>query len=255
MILPLLLAGDIVASTYQSSPERRTVTEKSYNHWLADYRAKLLPSMMRDFGEKYLYHAADAALPPPRAGEDRVVFIGDSITDRWELGRFFPGRPYVNRGIGGQVTAQMVLRFHQDVIALHPRVVVILAGINDLTDVLQEETDAGIKANWEAMAEMARAHRIRVVFGSIMPVNNYTANARDMLAERDPRRIVALDAWLRRFCATHGFIYADYADAMSDRAGLLRAELTSDGIHPLAAGYRIMTRIAAAAIAKALAQR
>ena len=207
MILPLLAlatAAAAPAAAYQSSPERRTVAPRTFNHWIAGYRAQLLPSMERDFGEKYLYAPANAALPPPRPGERRVVFLGDSITDKWDLARFFPGRPYVNRGIGGQVTAQMVLRFHQDVIALRPKAVVILAGINDLTDVLQEETDAGIKANWEAMAEMAQAHGIAVVFGSIMPVNNYTDNARDMLKDRDPRRIVLLDAWLRAFCARHG---------------------------------------------------
>lgn len=249
MILPLLLAA---AAPYQSSPERRTVAEKTYDRWSAGYRAKLIPSMMQDFGEKYLYHAADAALPPPRVGENRVVFIGDSITDRWDLHRYFPGKSYINRGVGGQVTAQIVLRFHQDVIALQPRAVVILAGINDLTDVLQRETNDGIEANWQAMAEMATAHRIKVVFGSIMPVNNYTDNARTMLEDRDPARIVALDTWLRAFCARSGCRYADYYSAMIDGRGLLQAGLTQDGIHPIDAGYIRMARIVDQEIGRAL---
>lgn len=250
---PLLLLAAAAATGYQSSPPRRTVVPRTFNHWIAGYRAQLLPSMERDFGEKYLYAAANAALPPPAPAERRVVFLGDSITDRWDLARAFPGRPYVNRGIGGQVTAQMVLRFHADVVALRPAAVVILAGINDLTDVLQEETDNGIEANWQAMAEMARAHGIAVVFASVMPVNNYTANARDMLKDRDPARIAALNRWLRGWCAEQGYGFADYAAAVTDARGLLRADLTQDGLHPDAAGYARMAPVAEAAIGRALA--
>jgi lysophospholipase L1-like esterase len=211
--------------------------------------------MNRDFGEKYIYAAADRALPPPRAGEQRVVFLGDSITDLWNLARFFPGKPYINRGIGGQVTAQMVLRFHQDVVDLKPAAVVILAGINDLHGALQRESDEGIEANWEAMADMAQAHHIKVVFASIMPVNNYTDNARDMLVDRNPKRIRALNAWLADFCKRRGFQYADYHKATVNADGLLRADLTRDGLHPLANGYALMAPVAQAAIERALAKR
>jgi len=238
---------------YQSSPERRTFTdERSYNHWEADYLAKLWSGMKQDFGEKYLYAPADKALPPPRPGEKRVVFIGDSITDLWNLARFFPGKPYVNRGIGGQVTAQMVLRFQQDVVDLKPAAVVILAGINDLHAALQRESDEGIEKNWQAMADMADARRIKVVFGAILPVNNYTDNAKGMLEDRDPARIRRLNSWLAAFCRRRGYGFADYYKVMADKNGLLEAGLTRDGLHPLAAGYARMGIVAQQALGKAL---
>ena len=256
MIALLLAAAAATPDHYQSSPERQSfVEDRQYNHWEADYLTGLWSAMHRDFGEKYLYAPADRALPPPKAGEKRVVFLGDSITDLWDLARYFPGKAYINRGIGGQVTAQMVLRFQQDVIDLKPAAVVILAGINDLHGALQRESDQGIEANWTAMADMARAHRIKVVFASIMPVNNYTDNARDMLADRDPRRIRALNAWLAAFCKRRGLQYADYYKVSVNADGLLRAELTRDGLHPLANGYRLMAPVAQAAIARALTAR
>jgi lysophospholipase L1-like esterase len=241
---------------YQSSPERRTFADdRSYGKWEDEYLARLWTAMKQDFGERYLYAAADKALPPPRPGEKRVVFIGDSITDLWDLGHFFPGKPYINRGIGGQVTAQMVLRFQQDVVALKPAAVVILAGINDLHGALQRESDEGIESNWTAMADMAEAHHIRVVFASITPVNNYTDNARGMLADRDPKRVQKLNAWLADFCRRRGYSFADYYHVMIDQRGMLRADLTSDGLHPLAQGYALMAPIAEAAIDSTLAAR
>jgi lysophospholipase L1-like esterase len=242
------------APHYQSSPPRRTVTEKDWGPWLGPFRARLVPSLMQDFGEKYLYAAADRALPPPAARERRVVFLGDSITDRWELARFFPGKPYVNRGIGSQVTAQMVLRFHQDVVELKPAAVVILAGVNDVQGFLQQDDEEQIEQNYEAMADMAERHHIRVVFSSILPVNNYEARADKVLAERHPDELRALNAWLKRFCASRGYEYADYDAAMVDSAGLMRRGLTDDGIHPRDGGYAIMAPIAEAAIERALAK-
>jgi len=264
----LFLAASVLAATvsgsttagaepphYQSSPARRTVAEKDWGPWLGPFRAQLVPSLMQDFGEKYLYAAADAALPAPAPGERRVVFLGDSITDRWELARFFPGRPYVNRGIGSQVTAQLVLRFHQDVVALKPAAVVILAGVNDVQGFLQQDSEAQIEQNYEAMADIADRHHIRVVFASILPVNNYEAKADKVLAERHPDELRALNAWLKRFCATRGYAYADYYSAMVDPDGLMRRGLTDDGIHPLDGGYAIMAPIAEAAIERALAAK
>jgi hypothetical protein len=151
---PLLLTAMLLvlcaASTpgYQSSPERRTITEKhDWGPWAGPFREKLVPSLMLDFGERYLYAPANAALPPPAPGERRVVFMGDSITDIWNLAASFPGRPYINRGIGSQVTAQMLVRFNQDVVALQPAAVVILGGVNDVTGFLQLETADGIVSN------------------------------------------------------------------------------------------------------------
>ncbi|NWK94616.1 GDSL family lipase [Sphingobium lactosutens] len=256
-LLLLLVAGAAQAAPdpYQSSPERRTVAEKDWGPWLGPFRAKLVPGLMQDFGERYLYAPANAALPVPKPGEQRVVFLGDSITDRWNLAASFPGKPYVNRGIGSQVTAQMLLRFHQDVIALKPKVVVILAGINDVQGFLQQETSEQIEANWEAMADLATAHHIRVVFGSILPVNNYTEAAKDVVKERKPDQLMALNGWLRAFCTERGYGFADYHAAMVDRSGLMAATYTRDGVHPLDNGYAVMAPIAERAIRQVLRQK
>ncbi|MBZ9646763.1 GDSL-type esterase/lipase family protein [Sphingobium sp. 3R8] len=250
-----LSAGTALAMPveYHSAPERRIVTEKDWGPWLGPFRATLMPSLMQDFGERYLYAPANAALPAPKPGEQRVVFLGDSITDRWNLAASFPGKPYVNRGIGSQVTAQMLLRFHQDVVALKPEVVVILAGINDVQGFLQQETSEQIEANWEAMADLARAHDIKVVFGSLLPVNDYSDAAKDVVRERKPEELRALNAWLRGFCTRRGHVYADYAAAMVDAKGLMAAAFTRDGVHPLNNGYAVMTPIAQRAIDRALA--
>ena len=239
---------------YQSSPERRVVADKDWGPWLGPFRAKLVPSLMQDFGERYLYADADRRLGAPRPGERRVVFLGDSITDRWDLARFFPGRPYVNRGIGSQVTAQMILRFHQDVIALRPAAVVILAGVNDVQGFLQRETPEQIESNWSVMADLADRHGIRVVFGSLLPVNNYTEQARDVVKERNPAELRALNDWLRAFCRRRRYAFADYHSALVDGNGLLQRQLTTDGVHPLNVGYARMAPIAQAAIARALAR-
>ena len=257
-----MLAGLVLALTaaaaetphYQSSPERRTVAEKDWGPWLGPFRAKLVPSLMEDFGERYLYQSADAALPPPLADERRVVFLGDSITDRWNLAASFPGKPYVNRGIGSQVTAQMVLRFHQDVIALRPSAVVILAGVNDVQGFLQQETPEQIETNWETMADLADRHDIAVVFASLLPVNDYTEAARDVVKERKPDELRALNVWLRAFCAKRHYAYADYYAALVDPHGMMTAAYTTDGVHPLDIGYARMTPIAERAIATALAR-
>ncbi len=243
------------AREYQSSPERRTVAEKDWGPWLGPFRAKLVPSLMQDFGERYLYAEANAALPAPRPGERRVVFLGDSITDRWNLAVSFPGKSYVNRGIGSQVTAQMILRFHQDVIALKPSAVVILAGINDIQGFLQQETPEQIETNWEAMADLADAHGIKVVFGAILPVNDYTPAAKDVVKERKPEEIRALNAWLRALCARRGYAFADYYTPLVDAKGLMAAPFTEDGVHPLDNGYAAMAPVAQKAIEQALGDR
>jgi lysophospholipase L1-like esterase len=245
--LATLPARPPAAPAYQSAPPRRTVVERDWGPWLGPFRAALVPGLMQDFGERYLYAEADRRLPPPRPGERRVVFLGDSITDRWDLTRSFPGRPYVNRGIGSQVTAQMILRFHQDVIALKPSAVMILAGINDVQGFLQRETVEQIEANYETMADLAQAHGIRVIFGSVLPVHDYTQAAHDVLKDHDITKIRALNAWLKDFCLARRFAYADYS-ALADARGLLKSDLSDDGIHPLARGYDLMAPIARQAI-------
>ncbi|CAL4868749.1 hypothetical protein MMA231_03038 [Asticcacaulis sp. MM231] len=254
VILALFFAPAALAEDYQSSPPRQPAAEKDWGPWLGPYRAGIVAKMGEDFGEQYIYAAQNAALPPPAPSEKRVVFIGDSITDRWNLARFFPGRPYVNRGIGGQVSPQMLVRFHADVVALKPKAVVILAGINDIHGALQVETEAQIAANYRAMAEIAEANGIKPIFTLLIPVNNYTPNAATMLEERRPERVAWLNAWLSGFCADHGYSLIDYGPLLRDDKGLLKAEYTSDGIHPNDAAYAVMAPLAEAAIERALKQ-
>lgn len=147
----------------------------------------------------------------------------------------------------------MVLRFHQDVVALHPSAVVILAGTNDVQGFLQHETTEQIETNWEAMADLADRHGIKLVFASLLPVNSYTDAAKDVLTERNPAALRTLNAWLRRFCATRGYGYADYHARLVDGSGLLDRRLSDDGVHPLIAGYARMAPVAQAAIEHALA--
>ena len=250
----LLAAAPEMAQDYQSSPERRVVAERDWGPWLGPFRARLVPSLMEDFGERYLYADANRVLGPPKAGEQRVVFLGDSITDKWNLAAAFPGRPYINRGIGSQVTAQMLLRFHPDVIALKPRAVVILAGVNDVQGFLQRESVDQILAHYETMADLADRHGIAVVFGSLLPVHSYTPQAQGVVAERKPETLRALNAWLQRFCAARGYGYADYHAALVDGQGLLDRRWSDDGIHPLPAAYARMAPIAQAAITRALSR-
>ncbi len=209
-----------------------------------------------DFGELARYRAADAALTPPAPGENRVVFFGDSITDIWHLDEYFPGKPYINRGIGGQTTPQMLVRFRQDVIDLHPKVVVILAGTNDIAGNTGPMRLEDIEANYASFADLGRANNIRVVFSSVLPVHNYTLQSQNAFAQRSPAKILELNGWLKRYVAAHpDCLYLDYFSAMVDDKGLLKRELAEDGLHPNAAGYKIMAPMAEAAIEKALTTR
>jgi lysophospholipase L1-like esterase len=220
---------------------------------LDQYRASRIAIFTDDFGQLSRYRGANAALKPPAPGENRVVFFGDSITDIWHLDEYFPGKPYLNRGIGGQTTPQMVVRFRQDVIDLHPKVVVILAATNDIAGNTGPMRLEDIEANYASFAELARIHNIRVVFSSVLPVHNYTPQSQDMYAQRSPGKILALNRWLKEYVAANpDCIYLDYFSAMVDEKGLLKRDLAEDGLHPNAAGYKIMAPLAEAAIAKVL---
>lgn len=251
----IFTASAAQADDYQSSPPRQDAEVRDFGPWLGPYRAKVTAKMLEDFGEQYLYAPSNATLRAPETGELRVVFLGDSITDRWDLEKFFPGKPFVNRGIGGQVTTQMLVRFHADVVALQPVAVVIMAGVNDVHGVLQVETEAQIEANYEAMAEIAVAHGIKPVFAKITPLNNYTPNAATVLQDRHPDQLARLNIWLDSYCAAHGYTLIDYGPVLKDGAGLMRADYTADGIHPNDDAYRAMAPVAANAIATALLQR
>jgi lysophospholipase L1-like esterase len=220
---------------------------------LDQYRASRIAVFTNDFGQLARYRDANAALKPPAAGENRVVFFGDSITDIWKLEDYFPGKPYLNRGIGGQTTPQMLVRFRQDVIELKPKVVVILAGTNDIAGNTGAMRLEDIEADYASLAELARANQVAVVFSSVLPVHNYTPKSQDFFAQRSPEKILALNRWLRDYCAANGLVYLDYFSAMVDDKGLLKRDLAADGLHPNAAGFKVMAPLAEAAIGKALA--
>jgi lysophospholipase L1-like esterase len=215
------------------------------------YREGNARMLMNDFGQLARYHDADVQLGPPAAGEQRVVFFGDSITDIWKLDESFPGKHYINRGIGGQTTPQMLVRFRPDVIDLHPAVVVVLAGTNDIAGNTGDETLEQIEGDYATMAELAKAHGIRLVFASLMPINDYNQRALWFFLQRSPAKILALNEWLKKYCAENGLVYLDYFSALVDEHGMLKAELTADGLHPNAAGFAVMAPLAQAAIDKA----
>jgi lysophospholipase L1-like esterase len=218
--------------------------------------------ILHDWPNLARYAEANAAVPAPAKVELRVVFMGDSITDAWvspEYGGFFPGKPYVDRGISGQTTPQMLIRFRPDVIALRPKVVVILAGTNDIAGNTGPMTLGQIEENLASMAELARTNHIHVVLASVLPVSNYghdrQGNPQDMRINRPPEKILELNAWIKKYAAENGHTYLDYFAAMVDAQGLLQRDLSEDGLHPNAKGYAAMSPFAEQAIRTALKKR
>lgn len=212
-----------------------------------------LQQRLLDWAQLARYRADNAALAPPAAGERRVVFYGDSITDMWGRSQgsaFFPGKPYVNRGISGQTTAQMLVRFRQDVIDLQPAAVVILAGTNDLAGNTGLSTQAMIEDNLSSMVELAQAHRIAVVLASVLPVSDYPWRP----GLQPAAKIRALNAWIKQYAQQHGLVYLDYHSKMSNADGGLDKALAYDGVHPTAAGYAVMAPLAQQAVERALAK-
>ncbi len=211
--------------------------------------------ILQDWADLARYRDENSKLNPPALGQQRVVFMGDSITDGWgrsQGSKFFPGKPYINRGISGQTTPQMLVRFRPDVIALDPKVVVILAGTNDLAGNTGPETLDDIEGNLNSMAELAKANHIRVVLSSVMPVCDYI---KPQTQKRPPEKILALNTWMKDYCARNGCIYLDYHSAMVDPHGMLKQDLTFDGLHPNNAGYEVMAPLAQSAIDQALAAK
>jgi lysophospholipase L1-like esterase len=212
-----------------------------------------LYQLRNDWANLERYQPANATLGAPAGDENRVVFYGNSITDAWApfFPAMFPGKPYVGRGISGQTTPQMLVRFHQDVVALAPKVVVILAGTNDIAGNTGPSTLEMIEDNLMAMTEIAKQHGIRVVLSSVLPAYDYPWKPG---LEPAPK-IIALNAWMRRYAGETGETYLDYHSVMADARGGLPSSTSRDGVHPNEAGYRIMAPLAEAAIAQALAKR
>src|SRR5688572_2582125 len=196
------------------------------------------------------YRDANAALGDPAPGESRVVFMGNSITYAWarSFPAMFPGKPYVGRGISGQTTPQMLVRFRQDVVALRPKVVVILAGINDIAGNTGPSSQQMIADNLMSMTEIAKANGIRVVLSSVLPAYDFPWRRGIGPAPK----VVALNSWIKCYAAQAGAAYLDYHGRMVDARGGLSAEMAADGVHPTEAGYRIMAPLAEAAIQEAL---
>ena len=253
--LTIVLWFAISGLAQQATPQAQPGIPPTGFAGLDKYRASRIAVFTDDYGQLARYREANAALKPPAPGENRVVFFGDSITDIWHIDEYFPGKPYINRGIGGQTTPQMLVRFRQDVIDLQPKVVIILAGTNDIAGNTGPMRLEDIEADYASLAELARVHNIKVVYSSVLPVHNYTPKSQDFFAQRSPEKILALNRWLKDYCATasNGCIYLDYFSALGDDKGLLKKDLADDGLHPNAAGYKIMAPLAEATIEKALA--
>jgi lysophospholipase L1-like esterase len=233
--------------------------------------ARNLAEQLQDWNQLGRYHQADQELRQQPGDPHRVVFMGDSITDFWRIGEYFAGQPYVNRGISGQTTPQMLARIYPDVIDLKPAAMIVLAGTNDIAHNTGPMTAEMIEENIMAMTELAQHHGIKVILCSVLPVSDYPFTRQQaapqagpapgrgpqaprvrMTVGRPPADILKLNAWLKDYAARVNAIYADYYSALVDEKGWLKDPLSNDGLHPNAEGYKVMTPIAAAAIEKAL---
>jgi len=244
LLVMALWTGTVLAQTAPAPQTQAPQAPADQSKKIAAMEAKL-----NDWPQLDRYRAENAALPAPAAGEKRVVFFGDSITDAWRLSEFFPGKPYVNRGISGQTTPQMLVRFQQDVVHLKPAVVVILAGTNDIAGNTGPSTPEMTVDNFESMIAIARANGIRVVLASILPAAAYSWQP----AMRPAEAIRSLNARLQAISQRENLVYLDYYSALANAQGGLDPELASDGVHPTAKGYAIMAPLAEKAIAEALA--
>ena len=234
--------------------------------------AKGLADQLQDWNQIGRYHQANEELMKQPTDPKRVVFMGDSITDFWRLDQYFPGKPYVDRGISGQTTPQMLVRMYPDVIDLKPAAMIVLAGTNDIARNTGPMTAELIEENIMAMTELAQHHGMKVILCSVLPVSDYPFLKQQsagsvatpagpgrgpiprakMTDGRPPADIVKLNSWMKEYAARVNATYADYFTPLVDEKGWLKDGVSDDGLHPNAEGYKIMAPIAAAAIEKAL---
>jgi acyl-CoA thioesterase I len=231
--------------------------------------ARTLADQLQDWNQLGRYHQANQQLKQQPVPAGRVVFMGDSITDGWNLAESFPGKPFVNRGISGQVTAQMLVRLYPDVLDLKPAAMVVLAGTNDIARNNGPVTLTMIEENIMAMTELAQGHGIKVLLSSVMPISDYpylrqqsappapvvpggrgAAPRQKMTDGRPPSDILKLNAWMKDYAARVNATYVDYFSAMVDEKGWLKDGISADGLHPNAEGYSIMTRVLTATLQK-----
>ncbi len=262
LLLLAILAGAPLLYSRARSNEARSQDQNAAKpdpcESLTPYQKSQLDQTLYDWAFLAKYKAANAALPAPAPNENRVVFMGDSITEGWgqkatsyapDRGEFFPGKPYINRGISGQTTPQMLVRFREDVLALKPKVVVILAGINDIAGNTGPATQEQITGNLASMAELAHADGIHVVLCSVLPAIDFPWHRG---LEPAPK-VRALNAWIKDYAAKNNFVYVDYYSSMANTEGGMKTELGIDGVHPNKSGYDIMAPLAEKGIAQALA--
>jgi lysophospholipase L1-like esterase len=273
-LFPLVFTGLLIATVAQCqlvdeyNPPRSTCCLPN--------AAKTLADQMQDWDQLGRYHAANVELKKQPADPKRVVFMGDSITDGWRLADYFPDKPYVNRGISGQTTPQMVVRMYPDVVDLKPAAVVILAGTNDIARNTGAETAEIIEDNFMAMTDIAQRNGIKVVLCSVMPVSDYPFLAQQnaqagrgaagaagapgggrgmrarMTDQHPPSDILKINSWMKAYAAKVGAVYADYYSAMVDDKGWLKEGISADGLHPTADGYKLMVPVVGEALQKAL---
>jgi len=240
----LLLAG--VSFANAAGPAQTTsATEIAAQHQIDSMRARLA-----DWPQLEHYRAANAALPPVPAGEKRVVIYGASVAEYWGTrgGAFFPGKPYLNRGIGGQNSGQLLVRFQQDVIHLHPAAVVFLESTNDISQKIAPEVSEN---NWRSIAELAKANGIQMILTSITPSTHFAWSPKMHPAET----ILARNAWLKEYAASHSLIYVDFFPMLANAENGMKADLTVDGVHPNKKGYALMAPPVQAAIDQALSAK
>ena len=212
--------------------------------------AQALADQLQDWNQLGRYRADNERLKASAPEAGRVVFMGDSITDGWKLAQFFPDQPYVNRGISGQITSQMLVRMFPDVIDLQPAAMIVLAGTNDIAGNDGPETLTMIEENLQAMTELAQAHGIKVILSSVMPISDYTSRKQSI--KRPPADILKLNAWMKDYAAKAHAVFADYFAAVVDEKGMLREGHSEDGLHPNAKGYALLAPVAEQAIRRAL---
>jgi len=262
LVALVLLSGQPVfaqAATGSVAAPNAPPADPATAYWekLTPYQKSQVERMYSDWAYLAKYRDADKELPPPSSDQVRVVFMGDSITEGWGMkatatsparGEFFPGKPYLNRGISGQTTPQMLVRFRQDVIALKPKVVVLLAGTNDIAENTGKMSLEETESNIASMSELARANGIRPVLCSVLPSTDFWWHK----GLEPALKIKALNAWIKAYAAKNDLVYVDYYPAMENGEGGLKKEYSPDGVHPNAAGYGIMAPLAEAGIAVAL---
>jgi lysophospholipase L1-like esterase len=248
-----LVAGTMAGLMLLSNAAFAQTEDSSQKVQELERRVAALRKLLTDWGGLTRYGSEDTELAPPKPTENRVVFLGDQVTENWGRGDsgFFPGKPYLNRGIGGQTTPQMLVRFHQDVVSLQPKVVVIAGGTNDLAAVMGPMTEGTMAENFMSMVELARANGIRVVLASLTPVCDCFTKQTGL---RPQGKIIGLNGWIKEYAAKSGSVYLDYYGALADGRNF-KKELTVDGLVPNDAGYSVMAPLAEKAIAEALARR